>query len=169
MTKTVFSGVRAKWFYLYEEFRIMAVEKLNAFEERKTSSAILWRHNSAFAEFRAKKDCLVVAFASDVLHDEWAPTKTLHTSKNRVVHYFEVTDSTLFPAFIERIARAYILTQSNRARKEPAVKPVYSTIDEYIALFPNDMREILAQVRQTIRQAAPDAIEKISWQMPTFW
>ncbi|WP_341478882.1 hypothetical protein [Sporotomaculum syntrophicum] len=65
-------------------------------------------------------------------------------------------DSALFQAFIERIARAYILTQSNSAHKEPAVKPEYNTIDEYIALFPDDVREILAQVRQTIRQAAPD-------------
>ncbi len=42
------------------------------------------------------------------------------------------------------------------------------TIDEYIAGFPKDVQEILEQVRQTIRKAAPDAEEKISYQMPTF-
>jgi uncharacterized protein YdhG (YjbR/CyaY superfamily) len=43
------------------------------------------------------------------------------------------------------------------------------TIDEYIAGFPEDLREILEKVRETIRQAAPEATEKISYQMPTFY
>jgi uncharacterized protein YdhG (YjbR/CyaY superfamily) len=42
------------------------------------------------------------------------------------------------------------------------------TIDEYIAGFPGDVQEILQQIRQTIRDVAPDAQEKISYQMPTF-
>jgi uncharacterized protein YdhG (YjbR/CyaY superfamily) len=41
-------------------------------------------------------------------------------------------------------------------------------IDEYIAAFPNDVQEILEQIRMTIRTAAPDAEETISYQMPTF-
>ncbi len=44
----------------------------------------------------------------------------------------------------------------------------YTTIDEYIAQFSGDVRDRLEQIRKTIREAAPDAIEKISWQMPTF-
>jgi uncharacterized protein YdhG (YjbR/CyaY superfamily) len=48
-------------------------------------------------------------------------------------------------------------------------RPAYNTIDEYIALFPDHVGEILERVRSTIRKAAPDAKEKISWQMPTFW
>ena len=43
------------------------------------------------------------------------------------------------------------------------------TIDEYIAGFPEDIREILEKVRETIRRAAPEATEKISYQMPTFY
>lgn len=43
------------------------------------------------------------------------------------------------------------------------------TIDEYIAGFPEDLREILEKVRETIRQVAPEATEKISYQMPTFF
>ena len=43
------------------------------------------------------------------------------------------------------------------------------TIDAYIALQPEAIRPILNQVRDTIRQALPEASEKISWQMPTFW
>lgn len=42
------------------------------------------------------------------------------------------------------------------------------TIDEYIAGFPQDVQEILEKVRMTIREAAPDAEETISYQMPTF-
>jgi uncharacterized protein YdhG (YjbR/CyaY superfamily) len=41
-------------------------------------------------------------------------------------------------------------------------------IDEYIADFPQDVQEILEKVRMTIREAAPDAEETISYQMPTF-
>ena len=41
-------------------------------------------------------------------------------------------------------------------------------IDEYIAGFPPDIREKLEKVRATIRDAAPQAAEKISYQIPTF-
>jgi uncharacterized protein YdhG (YjbR/CyaY superfamily) len=41
-------------------------------------------------------------------------------------------------------------------------------IDEYIAGFPEDVQAILVKVRMTIREAAPDAEEAISYQMPTF-
>jgi uncharacterized protein YdhG (YjbR/CyaY superfamily) len=41
-------------------------------------------------------------------------------------------------------------------------------IDDYIARFPPDVQAVLQQVRATIRAAAPDAVEAISYQMPTF-
>jgi uncharacterized protein YdhG (YjbR/CyaY superfamily) len=41
-------------------------------------------------------------------------------------------------------------------------------IDEYIAGFPQDVQEILRKIRTTIREAAPDAQERISYRMPTF-
>jgi len=44
-----------------------------------------------------------------------------------------------------------------------------TNIDEYIASVPEDIRPILVKVRDTIRAAAPNAVERISWQMPTFW
>ena len=47
--------------------------------------------------------------------------------------------------------------------------PAPKTIDEYIAGFPNDTQEILQKIRATIRKAAPDAQEKIAYQMPTFF
>jgi uncharacterized protein YdhG (YjbR/CyaY superfamily) len=43
------------------------------------------------------------------------------------------------------------------------------TIDAYIAARPEEVRPLLNQVRKTIRAAIPDAEERISWGMPTFW
>lgn len=48
-------------------------------------------------------------------------------------------------------------------------KPGFSSIDEYIATFPADIQKILQELRATIRAAAPEAQEKISYQMPTFF
>lgn len=47
-------------------------------------------------------------------------------------------------------------------------QPEPRTIDEYIAGFPDDVQGVLRQVRATIRDAAPDAEESISYQIPTF-
>lgn len=46
------------------------------------------------------------------------------------------------------------------------IKP--GTIDEYIGNFPEKVRKLLEQMRATVREAAPDAVEKISYQMPAF-
>jgi uncharacterized protein YdhG (YjbR/CyaY superfamily) len=40
--------------------------------------------------------------------------------------------------------------------------------DQYIAAFPPTVQAILEQVRSTIRRAAPDAQEVISYRMPAF-
>jgi len=45
----------------------------------------------------------------------------------------------------------------------------YTTIDEYIALQPAEEQAILQKVRLTIHKLAPDATEKISYGMPTFY
>jgi uncharacterized protein YdhG (YjbR/CyaY superfamily) len=44
----------------------------------------------------------------------------------------------------------------------------FNSIDEYIATFPKDTQKILEELRATIKAAAPDVEEKISYQMPTF-
>ena len=41
-------------------------------------------------------------------------------------------------------------------------------VDQYIATFPAEIQMILEKVRETIRDAAPDARETISYQMPAF-
>lgn len=44
----------------------------------------------------------------------------------------------------------------------------YSTIDEYIDMFPQDVQQKLREMRAVIRRAAPDAAEAIRYGIPTF-
>jgi uncharacterized protein YdhG (YjbR/CyaY superfamily) len=48
-------------------------------------------------------------------------------------------------------------------------KSGFNSIDEYIATFPADTQKILQEIRAVIKAAAPEAEEKISYQMPTFF
>lgn len=41
-------------------------------------------------------------------------------------------------------------------------------IDKYIASFPSDTREIMERIRVTIKKAAPEAEEVISYQIPAY-
>ncbi len=47
------------------------------------------------------------------------------------------------------------------------VKP--ESIDAYISQQAESVRPLLQVIRETIHAAIPNAQEKISWQMPTFW
>ena len=47
-------------------------------------------------------------------------------------------------------------------------RPKSESIDEYTARFPPEVRRVLEQIRRTIRRAAPDAEEAISYQIPAF-
>jgi len=47
-------------------------------------------------------------------------------------------------------------------------KPTPKNIDEYIAGFPEDIQGILQKIRAVIHEAAPEARETISYQVPTF-
>jgi uncharacterized protein YdhG (YjbR/CyaY superfamily) len=44
----------------------------------------------------------------------------------------------------------------------------YTSIDDYIAGFPEETQKKLQELRTVIKAAAPDAEEKISYQMPAF-
>ncbi|MBC7776747.1 MAG: DUF1801 domain-containing protein [Phycisphaerae bacterium] len=50
--------------------------------------------------------------------------------------------------------------KSNKAR--------FASMDEYIATFPKETQKIMEELRVAIKAAAPDAEEKIAYQMPTF-
>lgn len=49
-----------------------------------------------------------------------------------------------------------------------AGKAKFTTIDGYIAQFPKEVQAILEKIRQTVADAAPGAVEAISYQIPTF-
>jgi uncharacterized protein YdhG (YjbR/CyaY superfamily) len=49
-----------------------------------------------------------------------------------------------------------------------APKREFKSTDEYIATFPKNIQTILEEVRQAVRDAAPEAQEVISYQMPAF-
>lgn len=44
----------------------------------------------------------------------------------------------------------------------------FTSIDEYIAAFPEETQKILESLRAVIKAVVPEAKEKISYQMPTF-
>jgi uncharacterized protein YdhG (YjbR/CyaY superfamily) len=48
------------------------------------------------------------------------------------------------------------------------VKVTFTSVDEYIINYPPEVQERLNMLRKVIREAAPEAQEKISWQMPTY-
>lgn len=59
--------------------------------------------------------------------------------------------------------------KKNHQGKYDLPKPSGTTnIDDYISQFPDDVRGVLEKVRETIRNAAPDAKEVIRYQMPAF-
>ena len=45
----------------------------------------------------------------------------------------------------------------------------FQTIDAYIAACPEAIHKKLQELRTTIKASAPDAVEKISYQIPTFY
>ncbi len=47
-------------------------------------------------------------------------------------------------------------------------KQDFTTIDEYIMLYPPEIQEKLNALRALIHSAAPEVTEAISWRMPTF-
>ena len=47
-------------------------------------------------------------------------------------------------------------------------KKEFKTIDEYIAIFPKNIQATLQEMRQGVKEAAPQAEEVISYQMPAF-
>ncbi len=46
-------------------------------------------------------------------------------------------------------------------------KAGFTSIDEYISIFPKDIQEVLKKLRATIKKAAPNAKETINYQIPT--
>ena len=47
-------------------------------------------------------------------------------------------------------------------------KVTFKSMDEYLGTFPEDLQKILEELRGTIKAAAPEAEETISYNIPTF-
>jgi uncharacterized protein YdhG (YjbR/CyaY superfamily) len=47
-------------------------------------------------------------------------------------------------------------------------KKTYESIDAYILHFPDATQQILRALRKVIQESAPEAVERISYQMPTY-
>lgn len=48
-------------------------------------------------------------------------------------------------------------------------KNTFATIDEYIAQYPEERQALMQSIRKVILEEAPEATERVSWQMPTFY
>jgi uncharacterized protein YdhG (YjbR/CyaY superfamily) len=53
-------------------------------------------------------------------------------------------------------------------RETKDVKTDFKSVDEYIAAQPDPAQQVLSRVRNTIRKAAPQAEEMISYKIPTY-
>lgn len=47
-------------------------------------------------------------------------------------------------------------------------RPTFTTIDQYIASFPTEVQAILEKIRKIIATEVPEAVETISYGIPTF-
>jgi uncharacterized protein YdhG (YjbR/CyaY superfamily) len=54
------------------------------------------------------------------------------------------------------------------SKKATSKRTTATTIDEYLALQTPEVREALQKLRKSILSAAPNAVEGISYQIPTF-
>jgi uncharacterized protein YdhG (YjbR/CyaY superfamily) len=79
-----------------------------------------------------------------------------------------VVEDEQLKGWIER-AMSGEIAEEVRATSDNMAKPKKANdIDGYISQFPANMQAILGKVRETIRNAAPDATEVISYMMPAF-
>ncbi len=44
----------------------------------------------------------------------------------------------------------------------------FTTVEEYVASLPEDVRPVVDEIRRVVRRVVPDVGETISYQMPTF-
>lgn len=61
------------------------------------------------------------------------------------------------------------IKERDTQKGEKLMDKTEQTVDAYIAAFEPDRRDILEKIRRVIKGAAPDAQERISWAMPTYW
>ncbi len=65
----------------------------------------------------------------------------------------------------------YLVSSARQTTKTNTVKATsikFKTVDEYLSSLPANTKNILKELRKTIKQAAPQAEELISYNMPAF-
>lgn len=118
--------------------------------------------------------------------DEWSDSKGMDAGYKQILIRSANAEET-YPAWyvsetpipVERILKISNMISGELISIEEAINALpgpppsaahfSNVIDEYIANQPANLHVLLLNVRLAIRQALPDAMEKISWQMPTFW
>jgi len=60
------------------------------------------------------------------------------------------------------------MTKPNTYSNSKTTNAQLRTVDEYIMSFPANVRPVLQKLRETVHEAAPEAEETISYQMPAF-
>ena len=48
------------------------------------------------------------------------------------------------------------------------MKTTFTSVDQYLSTFPNEVQDLLKQMRTTIQANAPEAIEGIAYGMPVY-
>jgi uncharacterized protein YdhG (YjbR/CyaY superfamily) len=64
---------------------------------------------------------------------------------------------------------AYLFLVRHEENGVKAATTELTTIDQYIQRFPKNIRQMLSELRSTIKEVAPQASEKISYRIPTFY
>jgi uncharacterized protein YdhG (YjbR/CyaY superfamily) len=62
----------------------------------------------------------------------------------------------------------FYYTKEKRFVMEEKNNPPF-TVDEYISQFPEEVQDVLSEIRRVIKESAPQAVEKISYQMPGYF
>lgn len=70
---------------------------------------------------------------------------------------------------IDELARGKTMDRVLRSGQEQIVKETPKTIEDYVKQQPEQVQPYLHQINEIIQSALPDAVQKISWSMPTYW
>ena len=97
---------------------------------------------------------------SETTHDFLSQPATLTNELTYLLYHLQERRSDISNLFAGEFARE---NQPHYCGEKP------KTVDEYILQFDPPVREQLLIVRKCLREALPDASEKISWSMPTYW
>lgn len=143
--------------------------------------------DAIFAEFDKTRIRITVRYKpSFKLWDEWSDKKGMDNAYKEIIiatAHAEETYKTWYISErkisfddilkIENLATGEIFSIESTLKSLPAAEPFNmrfkAATDEYIINQRAELQVILLNVREVIRAALPNATEKISYQMPTFW